>query len=37
MDNYYEHKLACELDPRMKADGCMCVDTDWMAKQMKEE
>lgn len=37
MDNYYEHKLACELDPRMKADGCMCVDADWMAKQMKEE
>ena len=37
MDNYYEHKLACELDPRMKADGCMCVDAEWMAKQMKEE
>ena len=37
MDNYYEHKLACELDPRMKAEGCMCVDAEWMAKQMKEE
>lgn len=23
MDSYYENKLACRLDPRMKADGCM--------------
>ena len=37
MDNYFEHKLACELDPRMKAEGCICVDAEWMAKQMKEE
>ena len=37
MDNYYEHCLACELDPRMIVKGCMCIDQDWMAKQMKEE
>ena len=37
MDHYYEHKLACQLDPRMKAEGWMCVDEGWMAKQMKEE
>lgn len=37
MDNYYEHKLACELDPRMAVNGCMCVDEGWMSKQMKEE
>ena len=27
MDNYYEHKLACELDPRMTIKGSMCVWT----------
>lgn len=37
MDNYYEHKLACELDPRMTIKGCMCVDEEWLAKQLKEE
>ena len=37
MDNYYEHKLACELDPRMTIKGCMCVDQEWLAKQLKEE
>lgn len=37
MDNYYEHKLACQLDPRMQVKGCMCVDEGWMSKQMKEE
>ena len=37
MDNYYEHKLAFELDPRMTIKGCMCVDEEWLAKQLKEE
>ena len=37
MDNYYEHKLACELDPRMTIKGCMCVDEEWLSKQLKEE
>ena len=37
MDNYYEHSLACKLDPRMKAKGCMCVDDGWMARQMMRE
>lgn len=37
MDNYYEHKLACELDPRMVVNGCMCIDEGWMSKKMKEE
>lgn len=37
MDSYFEHKLACELDPRMKAEGCMCVDAEWIARQLKEE
>lgn len=34
MDNYYEHCLAVELDPRMQVEGCMCVDPGWMAKQL---
>lgn len=37
IENYYEHKLSCELDPRMKIEGCMCIDEGWMAKQMSEE
>lgn len=36
MDNYYEHCLACEIDPRMKVEGCACVDRDWMAQQFKK-
>ena len=36
MDNYYEHCLACEIDPRMKVEGCVCVDQDWMAQQFKK-
>lgn len=32
MDNYYEHKLACEIDPRMKPEvNCPCIDREWMA------
>lgn len=37
MDSYYEHKLACELDPRMTVKAFMCVDEEWLAKQLKEE
>lgn len=37
MDNYYEHYLACEIDPRMAVNGCICVDEELMAKRMKEE
>lgn len=37
MDNYYEHCLACEIDPRMAVNGCICVDEELMAKRMKEE
>ena len=37
MDNYYEHCLACQLDPRMSVEGCRCIDEGWMVKQMKEE
>lgn len=32
MDNYYEHKMACEIDPRMKPQvNCPCIDQEWMA------
>lgn len=34
---YYEHCLACDLDPRMKVEGCVCVDGEWMAQQLKKE
>lgn len=34
MDNYYEHKCAVDLDPRMQFNGGMCVDQGWMAKQL---
>jgi len=35
MKTYYEHCLACDLDPRMKADKCVNVDEGWIAKQFK--
>ena len=37
MQLYYEHSLACELDPRMKVEGCQCVDEQWMSQQLKKE
>lgn len=37
MDNYYEHKMACKLDPRMAVKGAMCVDEGWISKRLKEE
>lgn len=37
MDNYYEHCLACEIDPRMKVEGCVCVDQDWMNLKFQED
>lgn len=37
MDNYYEHVLACEIDPRMKVKECVCIDNEWFANIMKEE
>lgn len=30
MDTYYEHKLAVEIDPRMKADNWAVVNQDWL-------
>lgn len=36
MKSYYEHCLACDLDPRMKVEGCMNVDEGWMARQLKK-
>ena len=35
MDVYYEHCLACDLDPRMKVESCQCVDEGWMSMQLK--
>lgn len=37
MDNYYEHKMACKMDPRMEVKGVQCVDEGWISKQLKEE
>lgn len=37
MDNYYEHCMACEMDPRMMVKGVQCVDEGWISKQLKEE
>ena len=37
MDNYYEHCMACDLDPRMAVKNIMCVDEGWISKQLKEE
>lgn len=36
MDNYHEHRLACEMDPRMHIENGMCIDEDWMSIQMKK-
>lgn len=36
MDTYYEHCLACELDPRMKTETCVNIDEGWMERQMKK-
>ena len=37
MEEYYEQVLACNVDPRMKVDGCTCVNQDWMNRQMRKE
>lgn len=37
MDNYYEHCMACDLDPRMAVKDITCVDEGWISKQLKEE
>ncbi len=37
MDNYHEHRLACEIDPRMHIENGMCIDEEWMSMQMKKE
>ncbi len=37
MDNYYEHKMACRVDPRMEVKGAPCVDEGWIGKQLREE
>ncbi len=37
MDNYYEHKMACKMDPRMEVKGVQCVDEGWISKRLKEE
>ncbi len=36
MATYYEHCLACELDPRMKVEACENIDEGWMERQMKK-
>lgn len=35
MQMYYEHCLACDLDPRMKCEGCMNIDAGWIERQLK--
>lgn len=37
MDNYYEHCLACEIDPRMNIQGCACVDQGLMNQKFQED
>lgn len=37
MEDYYEHKMACEMDPRMEVKGLQCIDEGWISKQLKEE
>ena len=27
----------CEIDPRMKVEGCVCVDQDWMNLKFQED
>lgn len=36
MKMYYEQCMACDLDPRMKFEGCMNVDEGWIARQLKK-
>lgn len=36
MKMYYEHCLACDLDPRMKVEKCVNVDEGWIARQLKK-
>lgn len=37
MDLYYDQCLACNLDPRMKVEGCVNVDEGWIARQLEKE
>jgi hypothetical protein len=35
MERYYEQCLSLELDSRFAANGCMCVDEEWVSNKMK--
>lgn len=35
MELYNEHCLAVKLDPRMRAEGCICIDDGWISRQLK--
>lgn len=37
METYFEQCLACDLDPRMKAEAGMCIDKEWMDMQLRKE
>jgi len=37
IESYYEHCLACRMDPRMTATGCQQVDELWIARKFKSE
>lgn len=36
LEPYYDYKLACSIDPRMKTEGFCCVDEAWMKEQMQK-
>lgn len=36
MERYYEHQLACKLDPRMNVVQCVNVDEEWISQQFKK-
>ena len=36
LEPYYDYKLACSIDPRMKTEGFCCVDEAWMKVQMQK-
>lgn len=35
MEVYYDYLLATDVDPRMKVNGCTCVDQEWLERKLK--
>lgn len=36
LESYYDYLLAATTDPRMKTEGCSCIDADWIDLKLRQ-